>query len=1302
MIRALTFTETSRPIQLPTMTEGINNGLQIILWVRRTGSGSRQRILQLGTASGGYVVLGTGDRDNSLALGIEQGGTRRELVCEGALPLNRWVKVTALLFSSFQLAKLSVYDIDLGQQPIGEFPAGPLTECSIGRGVAGRPFVGSLSGLEIWQLPPLSWGKQQPSVLWGKYPLNGLKYQKTLDTPSGPVKRYLVDDTSAKNHDGVIDGELSKPQFSTPLAGGPIPVLEQDGVGKTLFLSPIQNLRGKLTLETWFNPTSVTPQQSMIILGDDREVSLVVAVSGSTSTSLGTIEVLLCRGSERLSLLQTAHTESAGTFQHLAVTFAQGGPVGLQLPIVLSLYLNGQFQTNRTVMSPLSSGLPGMTGQQFLPLQKLLQSKVVPHVRLGGTVAGLPKFKGQLAEFRIWDSCRSAQEIAASFLNRVVGNEPGLLACYRLEQSLTGCVFDCSEQRGLGTLQTGSTIGTARNLPLVHTSDPGAAHLRVKGKLVSEYMVYLADVVNIVEVPGGTIEGSTTTVITQEQRSGRVTVFDATLEPVSPDGSSEAGSAIQVCPDGDVRVFLERDDKVYVPTTWKAKQIYSVTVPPSGKLRLRFQANDLTFPTLRARYGDMVEGVWTLVRSDSDALLGLAYANGTSLRTPPPGKPSPLPAGTSQEEANRCATALVHIGRCYRPIPYSESQLVGEARGILGDLADAWDQVTDWTESATSAAGSTLKKAGASAGKFAEALVDDGKVALSRAASVPKRAGELLSTASDDLHQLVNATTDAVPRFGRDQIKQCIASADRLAVMSTAAANTLSHTFSIIGTTIIDGVTYAWRVVVNGVLDAYAATVELLKKIGATIEKIIEYLAWLFKWDDFLAASDKIYALIQGEFGKAKDRLAGLDRYKDSLNQYLSLPEGIGEKSLAEHCGIKIPEDLGAEELDYFLELAQQVMGATSLRIDGVDQLSQSVGSTLPIKDLSRLQTLDGSTSGSPAGSLMSNPVALINTPVQDLLNGVLTGSQQTPVVDYMFEQVTSVTSELLSSAQTVLTSRLSVPNMTSWIESSILRGRTLSVLRIVSLAAGIAQVLAVKITASARSGEARPQPVSFADNQPADYAEQVWAGFALGIALALLQIPRSLADLALSKAGSSEAVEAAETAALPKTLLLDMGIALVLLARSGLSYYSNARLPEEVQTTLGLMSAMEALSAGNLMIMSLAKAYTLVNRAKMGRVWVKIVKGVDLLVQTILTGGSVLAAIVASQTQGAFNSAADWTSFGLQVGSYICGQATTFSSALVEFDPRGKISPYTPIVLAVSTVALDLGSSITTVVNNT
>ena len=1320
MITALSFSSATHKIKLPPMSEGIGNGIIVTVWVRRTGTGSRQRIIQFGTAASEYFVLGTGDNPSDLAIGIERGATRSEMVCEGALPQNRWVKVTAIWFPLFQLVQLSVFDILLEQKQVGAFPTGEFVDNSIAGGVLGSPFVGQLSNLEILQPPVPSWfGPSAPATVWAKYPLSGTVYKESITNGSVETKLYRVDDVSAKNNDGIVAAWLGKSTWPDDYGLGQVPVLEMTGDPKTLFLSPVTGLSGALTLETWFNPISTKDRQSMIILADDKDVSLVVTVGGDSENGGGHIDAMLCQGNNKIRLLDCAYGENAGTFQHVALTLGRGAITGGMVPIVMSLYLNGQLLTSRTVVSNRIVTPMFGNGAQYLPLLRLMHSPAIPNVRLGGTIAGFSKFTGQLSEFRVWNSCRTAQEIAGNFLSRLIGNEAGLLACYRLEQSQTGCVFDISEHRGVGTLQPGCTIGTASNLPLLYTSNPSAAYLRVKGKLITEQLTYMAEVLKPVPASGGLfdptgnggidivtaeivnvagiVSGANWTLV-KEPRTGPLTVFDALLAPTTPDGSSQAGKTIQICPDADVRVYLPNSDNVYVPTKWPAKQVQSLTVPENGKLRLRIEATTLFCPTLRARFSDMVEGLWTLVRPDSEAMQSLASTSGSTLRTPPSGKASPLPASATDEDANLCATALGEMGRCYRPIAYSPPPLVGQNRSIWGSIGSAIDSAVDFTEDTASTVSSGLKKAGSSAGRFAESLVDNGSAALSQASSVVKKTSSLLCSASDELRELTSAANQAVPRFGQDQIKQCIATADRLAILATAATNTIAHTFSIIGTSIIDGTSYVWRVVVNGVMDAYHAVVGFLQKVGAQIEKVLKYLAWLFNWNDFLKASDKIYSTIEGSFGTAKAQLAKVSGYKDELRKYLTLPAGIGDKSLAQHCGIDIPDNLGAEEIDYVMDIANTVMSATNLDLGFMNQLSQQAGAGTSLVDTTKLKALN--LSSSVTESPISNPVALLTTPLTQLINSLTTGDSQTSVLDFLFDQLTHITDTILSSAQTMLTARLKVPNVTSWVESTILGGRTLSLLRIASLVAAIAQVLAVKISANAKSGKAEPQPVSFADDsQPADYSAQVWSNFALSVLSSLIEIPRSMIELAIAKSGDPEK---AEKLASVQLAAWNTGLGLVGLARSALNYYANARLPKDIQWHLGYLAAVDAVSAGFLIMTSWSKAYFYSSNDTL---FVTLIKVLEFLGQSVAAVLSIGLAAAAAQYRSLFQTALDWTAFGFQMGSYVVNQAGQLATAYIDLTASiknaKKLSPYVPIGLSVTTTLLDLGSGITNAVQS-
>lgn len=164
--------------------------------------------------------------------------------------------------------------------------------------------------------------------------------------------------------------------------------------------------------------------------------------------------------------------------------------------------------------------------------------------------------------------------------------------------------------------------------------------------------------------------------------------------------------------------------------------------------------------------------------------------------------------------------------------------------------------------------------------------------------------------------------------------------------------------------------------------------------------------------------------------------------------------------SRSRNCGVNIPDDLGAEEIDYVMDLANTVMSATNLNLDFMNQFSQQVGNSQSLLDTTRLRSLGSSVSQETSDSPISNPVALLTTPIQQLVNSMTTGDSQTTIVDFLFDQLTSITDTILGSARTMLTARLSVPNVTGWVENTILGGRTLSLLRIASLVAAIARGL--------------------------------------------------------------------------------------------------------------------------------------------------------------------------------------------------------------------------------------------------
>ncbi len=74
-----------------------------------------------------------------------------------------------------------------------------------------------------------------------------------------------------------------------------------------------------------------------------------------------------------------------------------------------------------------------------------------------GALKGQERFKGTIDEVRIWDRSRSAFEIIESHRQRLVGNELGLLAYWRLDEATGDRIFDSTDSAHQGKIQGNAT-----------------------------------------------------------------------------------------------------------------------------------------------------------------------------------------------------------------------------------------------------------------------------------------------------------------------------------------------------------------------------------------------------------------------------------------------------------------------------------------------------------------------------------------------------------------------------------------------------------------------------------------------------------------------------------------------------------------------------------------------------------------------------------------------------------------------------------------------------------------------------
>lgn len=1303
MLSTLSFTPDTNPIKFPLITEGFSTGLRLVLWIRRTGVETRQRIIELGNGAGTRLVLETGDQADSLTLGVERDASgRTEIVALSALPQNRWIRVTAVVPGNGD-AELQIFTTPAVSGPIGLPITGEPVNVRIGGGLRGNRFLGQLSGFEIHKLNGVG-----PVTLWGSYPLSTASFSSTDQTVSPPVDVYVVRDTSGNGNDGTVKGAVPVEQYPSPLNGPPVQVLEFDGSGAPLRISPLVGNTGGLSLEAWIRSSDISRNGAVMLL-DTGRVKLILTAGGSQQE----LSLQVAGNKGTFTLLTLPRQLRTNTWAHVAVTLAQDGP--LSAATKLALYVQGQLRASQILKSyaalQVESAVASVSKAELdraETLQSLMKSRVLASCFIGGKTDTIALFNGRMAEVRMWSRALSAADIASRFLRRAVGNEAGLAACYRLESMTGGFTHDISTQRGVGRVPSGCSLVAAASVPLYPTESAGSVRLKLRGKLVTETVTYGPKTLTVMGVTAP-----------QPAKEHQVTVFDATIEPQALDGGSLGGQTLQICPDGDVTVLLDEGDCVQ-PTLWRGGQIQSVVLPPRGKLRLRFIAKDLHCPGLRLRMDGMLEGIWTLLRPDLLAHRKLKDVTAEDLKKPANGATSPLPpvripgfggsgivpsnidtaspdpflALLLDEDAAAFAATLSTFGSAIVPSPPRQAisiDLGDRQRGALGWLEDRWNEGKDAVEnaydSAVEATLDTLEKAGDEAGSLASALVDNGAAALSAATTAAKGAGRLLTKGSA-FGDLLTAAAKATARYGQSQIATCIASADSMAVVATTAAEGLAHTFAVIGTSIVNGSTVVWRVICAGVRDALTAAVEWLKRVGAEIKKFIEYLAFLFNWGDFLEASDEACELIEEEvFPQISSQFDRLNQYRDQLSQLFTIPQGIGSKSLAQLVGLDIdPDNPVVEELNYVLEITEKLTDSQNFSLSIPDEHIAPLASSFNGIDLSRFSSMGDSFASSSATDMLTSPVAFVSTPIQSLLNSALTGDASTTVVDFLFNNLIGTAKTALGVAQKMLCARINIPNVTGWVEETILGGRDLTLLRLIGLVAAIPKVLANKLSQS---------PQSFAEGSPlGEWARWIKIGIASVFAVLITAIALYEKEVGEKAAKGSTAEKKAFYFGLA---CLELPLGLLNICYGIVEIADNINVEPNLRALKSGYGMMHILEGGCLAAYAAGLIYDTKSAPDSGIISLaNILKAFHLASSFVSTCGTIVCSILITATPGAFHSEGEKAAFGLKAGAHITHLATIMIKAtiLVAGSKGGALAKAVP-VLGCATFFLELAAAI-------
>ncbi|MFI9319271.1 LamG-like jellyroll fold domain-containing protein [Kitasatospora aureofaciens] len=202
--------------------------------------------------------------------------------------------------------------------------------------------------------------------------------------------------------------------------------LHLDGTDAHLDLGDRAPLRfgGKAySIEAWVKPAALDGP----VLGRSGEYVLSVDANGAVS--------LTHEGAP--SALTSTETLATDTYAHIAATYDG---------TTAKLYVNGKPAGSAALPFTPATGVNTLVGKR----------------PSGGTDSF---FSGDLDELRIWNRVRSEAELTTDLNNRLIGNEPGLVAYYRFDEGAGTTAYDQTDNAGHATL-VGNATWTGSDAPV--------------------------------------------------------------------------------------------------------------------------------------------------------------------------------------------------------------------------------------------------------------------------------------------------------------------------------------------------------------------------------------------------------------------------------------------------------------------------------------------------------------------------------------------------------------------------------------------------------------------------------------------------------------------------------------------------------------------------------------------------------------------------------------------------------------------------------------------------------------------
>jgi hypothetical protein len=1208
-------------LALPGFSEGFSEGLTLQLWVLLRRGGGQRRILELG----GGLFLGEGSQPESLALGVEGPEGEAVLTAPGALPVGRWVQVSATLNAQGH-ATLYAQGLRLAQGLLR--PPGTLgsTGGCLGRGERLKGIRGELSQLSFWRRALKPEALLQPSrgSLRGDEP--GLAAYYPLDTLVEGQALELTPNQRHARASGAITC-LSGTALAEAMADVPQAVAFS-GAASWLQLPPLtpEALRNGLSVQAWIRPRGGSGPVRLLELGAGPGHDALL-LGGKDGTDALVIDMRTLPASPQTFGLQEKPRPQTERICQVPGVFVPGRWVHVSAVLEPKEHRCTVFVNGRAVH------------QASLPKKALASSQIRTHCYLGRySQDQAVTFAGELAEVRLWKAALSPEQVASTWASRLRGDEAELLACYRLDALEKGLALDASARRVHARAVGGVTMAAADGLPLRSVTRAGQPGVSVQGKLLTDWVPLSLfaptskpggkgwdDIAEAARKPleqqanaqrYGTIQGSLV----------RCSLYEILIEPRNAAGEPVGAERVELCLDEAREVLRSEGGRTWLEP-WKGRSVHTLGVPESGRLRLCILAgSSLDCPSVRVRREGMPSDAWVVARPADASQEALLTLNGDSMRHPTDGRAPVFGAKTSKGDADAVAELLRSTAQA---LPVSASKSTGVMRkpapGVTKSAKLNLDSVDDIAGQVWNGVSGTV-----------ESAIEQAERAL-------KEASELLVDTYEDARELVKKAAKVPAQVGAEAARQCIRGARKLVVDTGDALEGTGEAVwgvvQLVGERIVNGSKQVFRVMVSGVTEVLQAIEELALKVGTAIQKVIDYLARLFQWHRFLDNMDRIY-------DTGLRMLEEADRHTGVLKELPALIDGlvkapasseVARKTLGQVVGLNARMGLpDFDELKYLVDQIESGFSGHGFSVENHQprkrQCPQDVNSASTSDSSKQCMKALPSEMFRPSEGLFAMPMKpLMEAPARVW---ELARPDCVPLLQWIDREAKSA----LKDAKTVLTQRLSVPVLTEFIETVVLGGRKMNLLRLVALIGAIPMTLA---PSSGKKSTGTTTTKASLESAP-KVKEEEEKDTETEKALRYLQFSVSIANAVLSgcRAGAENA--SGEKAEVAVRILFGVSSAFALL-NAGADFYLASQEKKEAARACAYTHASIATAAG-------------VWLGVMAGLWQSGAEGggnqfLDTLVEVSLGVGEIATSIAEVATK--ISSPQELGNIGFQVGAW-------------------------------------------------